>query len=398
MNYWSTLWLVSVWEFQRYFKPKEQIISIVFAIIGGLGYFGFKAHKEKQSKEEIVLLVVSELPRPGSERRLGRFILKPDEGPADEAEKKVVKGEAAGLLIQKSVNSAELRTTKKVGWGAELESALTRQRQKALLSATLVPAVVMSVLNDPFKLDRRVIGRDEKSKKLGKIEAAWAVGFTALMLFGVFIGNAYLFIGITGEKQSRVTEQIVSAIPAQVWIDGKLVGLSFLAFASVLNLLFSILVFFLVGWGITGNWILPMKIADPWLMVRCLALALAGFAFWFAFFGMIAATIDNPYNSNRAAFLYFPVLPQMLAFFALSDPDAFWVRVVALLPVSSTTMLPVRQIAEVASWWEFPAAMLLLGVGIWILRTAAGRIFRLGMLMYGKEPGLSEMVRWVRET
>ena len=51
-----------------------------------------------------------------------------------------------------------------------------------------------------------------------------------LMMLGVFTGIAYQFIVITGEKQLRVTEQVVSAITPQMWIDGKILGISLLAF------------------------------------------------------------------------------------------------------------------------------------------------------------------------
>ena len=48
------------------------------------------------------------------------------------------------------------------------------------------------------------------------------------------------------------------------------------------------------------------------------------------------------------------------------------------------------------AWWELPVALLLLAAGTLLLRRAAGKIFAVGMLMYGKEARWSEIWRWVR--
>src|SRR4029453_4331799 len=64
----------------------------------------------------------------------------------------------------------------------------------------------------------------------------WAgAAFVGLTCLGVFLGMASFFAGITGEKQLRVTEQVVAAISPQTWVDGKLVGLTAAAFGTLLT-------------------------------------------------------------------------------------------------------------------------------------------------------------------
>jgi ABC-2 type transport system permease protein len=53
-------------------------------------------------------------------------------------------------------------------------------------------------------------------------------------------------------------------------------------------------------------------------------------------------------------------------------------------------------LTEVA-WWEVAIALLLLALSTWFFRSASGKIFRLGMLMHGKEPSFKEIWRWARE-
>jgi ABC-2 type transport system permease protein len=60
--------------------------------------------------------------------------------------------------------------------------------------------------------------------------------------------------------------------------------------------------------------------------------------------------------------------------------------------------MPVRLVLTEVAAWEVLAAVAGLVAGIWLLRRTAGRVFRLGMLMYGKEPTWREIWRWARES
>jgi ABC-2 type transport system permease protein len=59
-------------------------------------------------------------------------------------------------------------------------------------------------------------------------------------------------------------------------------------------------------------------------------------------------------------------------------------------------MIPLRLVLGAARSWEVVLALLLLVAACWVLRVAAGRVFRLGMLMYGKDMTLPELIRWAR--
>lgn len=88
-----------------------------------------------------------------------------------------------------------------------------------------------------------------------------------------------------------------------------------------------------------------------------------------------------------------PILPLALAFVLLKTPDALFMRLLGLFPLTSPTVLSGRLVLGEVAWWEFPLAIVLLLGAISLMRRAAGKIFSLGILMYGKEPSWGEIRR-----
>lgn len=112
----------------------------------------------------------------------------------------------------------------------------------------------------------------------------------------------------------------------------------------------------------------------------------------------MAATIDVPDSSGRSALMFLPFIPLGVVFAGLDTPDAGWMRTLALLPGVSPSAMPVRILRGDPAAWEIALSFGLLPAGALALPWAAGRVFGASMLMTGKEPGLREIWRWLRET
>jgi ABC-2 type transport system permease protein len=219
------------------------------------------------------------------------------------------------------------------------------------------------------------------------------------MLFGVFAASAFLFTGITSEKQQHVTEQIVAAIGPQALVDGKILGLSLLALQSV----FGQLLASLAGLGLAAAlvdfaWPLPPLGAVLLELPVWDLTALFGFAFWATFVGAVAATIDNPQTSSRSGFLMLPILPMGIAFLGLGAPDAGWYQALAYLPPTAPPVLMVRALVDVAAPWELPISLALTGLTVAGLRRVVGKCFATTLLLRGSEPSLAEIWRTLRST
>jgi len=386
---------VAWWEFRRFVKPRQQLITLLLTLVGGgVGWGVSELGKRNRPSAEIAVIGVEHLPVAASPDSSLTFVPhRPDEELA--LRKAVGRRELGGLLLIRGADTAELVVAKEPTWRSTLERALAAARQRAKLQqADLAPEALADLLAPPhLDVTFHEAGRGPTTQGARLVAMLAAV----FVILGVFTGAAYVFASVTGEKQQRVTEQIVSTIPSQAWIDGKILGLSAVSLVSVLNMAAAV-VLLLVGRSIArGGGGVPPGFGDPWAIVLTVVFTLLGFLFWLSFVAAVAATVDDPHTSTRAPLMFIPALCGGPAGFALGNPDSVLVRVLGVFPLTSWAVAPVRLALTDVQAWEVVLAIALLVAGIWVLRRMAGTIFRSAMLMYGKEPSWREMRRWMRE-
>lgn len=94
----------------------------------------------------------------------------------------------------------------------------------AKIRALGIPPSQLADVLRPMALSVRI--HEEGRRPSTTAEKAAAGLVIGLMLMGIFTGMGYQFVSITGEKQIRVTEMIISAVSPQQWMDGKILGRS----------------------------------------------------------------------------------------------------------------------------------------------------------------------------
>ncbi len=382
---------VARWEFRRYLKPKEQVISMVVMLaMLMLGVF-FSRLGSGPSTIELAVVGAEHLALPPE---LGRFRLEfHDASGLDRLLGEVENRDRQAVLVITSTDAGELIARQTPGWRSALAGALSEAALRRRLETSGLDLAHLAALQRPFELTVH-----ERAPRAGPSERVAAFIALGLGMVGFFIGLGYIFISVTGEKQNRLSEQVISAIPPQAWIDGKILGLGAAAIVGVLNFVVTGLIGIWLGrriwgWSIT----LPTTVERPDLLILAITFIFMGYLFWFAFLAAVAAIVDDPHTSNRNQLMMLPMLAAVPAAIAVVNPDAVWMQVLSIAPPTSSVVLPARLlVSEVPAWHVLLAAALLVAA-IAFMRRMAGRVFRLGMLMYGKEPSWAEIRRWLRE-
>lgn len=389
---------VARWEFTKSYKLKNELIAVAFMVGGAVIVFivmYLSMHIEPK-KPEIVMVNEDVLTIDSTIYDIFT-VHYADYADIKKWKTKVENGDVAGLVVIETIDRGEIYIRDKRPWMRQLERVLTGYRHQSVVSLSSILPETIEYLLHPFTLDH--VYYDEQTIKERGIEQIFAIGFIVLMFFAILIGFGYQFAAITGEKKQHITELIVSAISPQTWIDGKILGITAMCLASILFYGTLALALGLPFAQYFGPGILELIAhMSVWKFLAFLLLSLLGLLLWNSFFTAVAATINDPSTSMRGVFMMLPLLSVVFAPAAIRHPESAFIAFLGIFPGTSSTMLPARMVLTNVQVWEFFLAVLLLIGAIWLFRKTAAKIFAFGMLMYGKEPGLSEMWRWVKES
>ena len=215
--------------------------------------------------------------------------------------------------------------------------------------------------------------------------------FTMLLFLGVMSGGQMLLTSMVEEKSSRVVEVLLSAVSPMELMAGKLIG-------GVAICLVMMGVYILTGLAMLASFSL-LGLLDPWLILYLVIFFFIGF---FTLGALMLAAGSAVNDMNEAGPLLTPLMVVFMAPWLLwplvsSDPG-HTVAVVAsyLPPVNTFGMLMRMASTQPPPWWE---VWLSIAVGaaavvgaVWV----AAKVFRIGLLMQGKPPGLRTLLAWVR--
>ena len=230
----------------------------------------------------------------------------------------------------------------------------------------------------------------------------WApVGFTYLLWIAIFTSAQMLLTSTIEEKSARIIEVLLSSVSPLQLMAGKIAG----AAAAGLTMVAS-WVFFMVLAGV----LFSAAGGSPAVIETLLELAsapffLLAFFLYFAMGYLLYATflvgIGSVCNNlKEAQNLVLPVMiPMMMVFFLLvpvsQDPNGTLARVVSYVP-PFTPFVMMNRAAGPPPAWEYLTTTAVLAGGICLALIAAARLFRIGILMTGKPPGIGELARWLR--
>ncbi|QGX40956.1 ABC transporter permease [Permianibacter aggregans] len=389
-----TVWSVARFEFMRYFKWKHELINLViiagmFIVANGAGAL----MQWSKSKESFEVAVISDVALPleyGGDDRLR--LLKADISEKEARLADVDEQRLDGLLIVQSLDKAELFVGKEPAWRKELNKALSDAKLEFSLQQSAISKDTFEAWQKPIEIDQAFTANARKPAS--EVSKLLSFGLVLFSMMGVMTGFALFFASITSEKQHRVSELVVSAIPHQTWIDGKLLGLTGHGLKTVIT------------WGIYG--LLGLSVYNRFsgkedLLLSTLSLpvvfvailfALFGMLFWNAVMAAIASSIDDPNTSTRGTLMFLPMLFFMLVFPGMESPENTMMQVLSWLPFSSMAAMPIRLVHGLVPWWQVLGSFIVLLISVLYLRRIASRIFQAGMLFYGKEASWKQIWQW----
>lgn len=311
---------------------------------------------------------------------------------------------------QTGLDSLSVNTKKSFGIGAlkPVEKKINLLWSKVKHDSLGIDPTKEAILNKT--IDLKLNNEKNKNADAG---VATVIGYVSgfLMYFILLLYGSQVMMGVTEEKTSRIAEVVVSSVkPFQLMI-GKIIGIGMVALTQFLIWIACIFIIYNVGKGIggssSGSFAMVGQIQNVFtsvnvpIVVGCFIFyLLAGFFFYSSLYAAIGSAINE--DMREAQSLSFPIT--MLIIFsialmnpAISNPGSSLAVWASIIPFSSPIVMMARipfGVPNTVPWWQLGLSMALLIAGFMFTTWFAARIYRTGILMYGKKPSWKEMIKW----
>ena len=222
--------------------------------------------------------------------------------------------------------------------------------------------------------------------------------YMALMLYGQAVLR-----GVMEEKQTRVAEVVISSVPPWQLLGGKVIGVGAVGLTQLGVWISSAMLLLRYRGPILERFgASEMSFTPPDVTVgmglMLLLFFVAGYVFYSALFAAVGAMVSSEQEAQQALMPIMLLLVSSFIFFQpiLSNPTSGLAHTLSWLPFSAPIVMPLRMAVIPVAGWEVAVALLSVAAGSYIAVWVAARIYRTGMLMYGKRPTLRELARWLR--
>ena len=341
----------------------------------------------------------------------------------DAAVEAVVNNEINGYIVLDSntiANRSVLYAGRNASSISDVQALMLTVRQQVMARRLehegLDAARVTALTAEKLETKTEKIGSKgrEKGSSLGNLAFGYIVAFLLYLMIALYGQN--ILRGVMEEKTTRVAEVVVSSVSTDTLLAGKVLGVGLVAITQVLAwvaLTIGMLVYLApilfgkmspqvgataaAARGLPSDLIIS-ALPTPGTALIILGYFVLGFIFYASLFAAVGAMVSSQEDVQQASMPVMIMLISSVVFMSpiLTNPGSNMSRVMSLIPFSAPILMPLRMSLIPVPWYELAASLGGVAVACVAAIWLSARIYRVGLLMYGKRPTFGELLRWVR--
>ncbi len=315
---------------------------------------------------------------------------------------------------------------------AKLDGIFQQRLRQERLQKMGVSTTEFEAIDSRFEINTATFAGDLNVKGINEIKAFIGGGFGYLIMMFIIIYGGFVMRSVIEEKTSRIIEIIISSVKPFELMLGKIIGTSLAGVTQFAIWIISggfLLIIALTVFDIDpaslnngaaagANFAPPVPTTDqtmqiyaqelykiPWAMLITFFLVyfILGYLIYSSIYAAIGAAVDNETDTQQ--FIFPIILPLMLAiyvgfFSVFSNPHGPIAVGFSLFPLTSPIVMLMRLPGGIGEGgvpiWELVTSILLLIITFIGIVWLASKIYRVGILMYGKKPTYKELFRWLK--
>lgn len=307
----------------------------------------------------------------------------------------------------------------------DVESIIAKKITNENFQQAKLDTLAIQKAEATVNIDLKKATGEESVKGLNEIKIAIGGAFGYLIMMFIVIYGNMVMRSVIEEKTNRIVEIIISSVKPFQLMMGKIIGtslagiLQFLIWTLIgLSLMFAASLFFGVNIGPTSR--IPPEIMDSaqqefagtaqmyikelWnlpiatILISFVVYFIGGYFLYSSFYASIGAAVDNETDSQQ--FLLPIIMPLILGvyigfFTVMNDPNGTIATVFSMIPLTSPIVMLMR-IPFGVPWWQIAISVTILFGTFFFVVWFAAKIYRVGILMYGKKPTWKELYKWLK--
>lgn len=333
-----------------------------------------------------------------------------------------IEGNAPVELLTNGASSMNLETA----LTSQINSIIEQTRLKAYNIDNL-DTIISSIHSDISLISRQYNADSDNKESSTMLSYALGMVLTMLLYMCLLLYGQMVMTSIIEEKTNRVLELVVSSVkPMQIML-GKICGIGLVAVTQILiwTALIAAMSAFLLPALLPADMtseIAAMNsgsadmsamstdvgvlqavsmLSDVGYILRLFGLLLlflvGGFMLYAAIYAAIGSSVDNIQDAGQLqSVVIFPVIIGIIfGMTAAADPTSSLSVVMSIVPFTSPMVMMARIPYDIPGW-QIIASLVVLYASFFVMVWLAGKIYRVGIFMYGKKPSFKELVRWMR--
>jgi len=246
---------------------------------------------------------------------------------------------------------------------------------------------------------------DEKGASEASGMAAYGLSYVMVFIlyFALIMYGAYVMQGVIEDKSSRVMEVILSSVKPYQLMAGKIIGIGATGLTQFFIWILSTVLVTTFGLVIAQQFApgiseLAIPSLSIWTYLAFIAYFLLGFFLYATLYAGLGSMVNS---SSEAQSVQWPVMMLivvafLLMFAIIKTPDSTLAVVLSLIPFFTPLLMFMRIMLNAVPLYQVILSIIItlltIGASIWV----SGKIFRVGILMYGKRPTLPELLKWIK--
>jgi ABC-2 type transport system permease protein len=318
---------------------------------------------------------------------------------------RVENGQLDGVLVatDDALNSKELKYSSRNNAGVVETGVLTNAGRMAYMERELkkfgVPRETIDTLQrEKFDLKTERVSLGKKATQTSSRSEFFATLTLVMILYmSIIMHGIAVMRSVLEEKTSRIVEVLLASVTAKELMAGKIIGVGAVGFTQLA-------LWYAAGMIFAGPALIAARNVMGPMQIPVLALAMYPVFFTLGYFlyATLWAMLGAMSNSDQEAqqMQFFVMMPLIFSTIvmvpALTNPNSPMAVGFSLFPFSTPLVMYARVAVQGAPVWQIALSIALMLGAVYVVLVVASRIYRVGILMYGKRPTLPELVKWFR--